>query len=65
MMIIITNIYIYLWGENIKESMDERGVGLVGWVGGKWGVTVSILSILLFGCETPGCASEGWKLKNT
>ena len=45
--------------------MDERGVGLVGWVGGKWGVTVSILSILLFGCETPGCASEGRKLKNT
>ena len=35
------------WGEHLQEAEDEMGDG-VGWLGGRWGVTLYFLSIVKF-----------------
>ena len=35
-----------------------------GGVGGIWGVTITFLYIVSFGCETPSIVAEGWKIEN-
>ena len=40
------------WGEHLQEAEDGMGDG-VGWLGGRWGVTVYFLSIVKFSCA--GC----------
>ena len=35
------------WGEYLKESEDGMG-DVIGWLGGRWGVTLYFLSIVKF-----------------
>ena len=39
-------------GEHLQEAEDGMGDG-VGWLGGRWGVTLYFLSIVKFSCA--GC----------
>ena len=42
----IMNMYIiYLWREHLQEADAGMGDG-VGWLGGRWYVTISFLSII-------------------
>ena len=51
-MMIMMNMYIiYLWRYHLKESDDGMGDG-VGWLGGRWGVTLYFLSIFKFSCAS-------------
>ena len=43
---------IYSWEEYPQEAEDGMGDG-VGWLGGRWGVTLYFLSIVKFSCA--GC----------
>ena len=44
------NIYIISsWREHLKEAEDGMGNG-VGWLGGRWGVTLYFLSIVKIYC---------------
>ena len=46
----IMNIYIISSCiENLQEADDGMGDG-VGWLGGRWGVTLYFLSIVKFSC---------------
>ena len=52
---IMTTIRRYIissWEEHLQEAEDGMGVG-VGWLGGRWGVTLYFLSIVKFSCA--GC----------
>ena len=40
------------WGEHMQEAEDGIWDG-VGWLGGRWGVTLYFLSIVKFSCA--GC----------
>ena len=58
------------WREHLQEAEDGMGDG-VGWLGGRWGVTLYFISNVNFLCrlhqEVSGTAQifqEGWKLKN-
>ena len=70
-MMTMMNMYIISsWREHWKEAEYGMGYG-VGWLGGKWGVTLYFLCCLIFLCrlhqEAWGTAhifQEGWKLKN-
>ena len=45
------NTYIiYSWRDNTQEADDEMGVG---WLEGRWGVTLYFLSVVYFFCA--GC----------
>ena len=37
------------WGDHMLEAEDGMGGG-VGWLGGRWGVTLYFLSIVKFSC---------------
>ena len=37
------------WGEHLQEAEDGMWDG-VGWLGGRWGVTLYFLSIVKFSC---------------
>ena len=37
------------WGEHLQEAEDRMGDG-VGWLGGRWGVTLYFLAIVRFFC---------------
>ena len=44
----MTIIHMYIissWGEHLQEAEDGMGDG-VGWLGGRWGVTLYFLSIV-------------------
>ena len=51
-MIMMSMYIISSWGENLQEAEDGIGDG-VGWLGGRWGVTLYFLSIIKFSCA--GC----------
>ena len=40
---------IFTWVEHLQESEDGMGDG-VGWLGGRWGVTLYFLSIVKIYC---------------
>ena len=51
----MTTINMYIissWREHLQVAEDEMGDG-VGWLGGRWGVTLYFLSIVKFSCV--GC----------
>ena len=52
MMIMINKYNISSWREHLQEA--ENGMGdWVGWLGGRWGVTLYFLFIVKFSCV--GC----------
>ena len=52
-MMTMMNMYIiFSWRENLQEAEDGMGDG-VGWLGGRWGVTLYFLYIVKFSCV--GC----------
>ena len=54
------------WGEHLQEAEDGMGDG-VGWLGGRWGVTLYFISIVKFSCArcirrrggVPRCKRDG------
>ena len=42
-------VYNFSWREHLQEAEDGMGVG-VGWLGGRWVVTLYFLSIVNFFC---------------
>ena len=63
----MTSMYIiFSWGEHLQEAEDGMGDG-VGWLGGRWGVTLYFLSIVKFSCADrikrggglPRCKRDG------
>ena len=66
------NTYIiFSWREHLQES-DDGLVVRVGWLGGRWGVTLYFISIFNFLCRlhqeawvTAQIFQEEWKLNNT
>ena len=49
-MMTMMNMYIIsLWRDHRQEAKDGMGDG-VGWLGGRWGVTLYFLSIVKFSC---------------
>ena len=54
------------WEEHLQEAGDGMGYG-VGWLGGRWGVTLYFFSIRKFSCTgcirrrggLPGCKRDG------
>ena len=49
-MITMMNMYIlYSYREHLQEAEDGMG-DEVGWLGGRWGVTLYFLSIVKFSC---------------
>ena len=46
-MTMISMYIIFSWGEHLQGAEDGMGGG-VGWLGGRWGVTLYFLSIVKF-----------------
>ena len=65
-MTMMSRYIISSWVEHLKEAEDGMG-DRVGWLGGRWGVTLYFLSIVKFSCAgrirrrggLPRCKSEG------
>ena len=51
-MTMMSRYIISSWGDHLEEAEDGMG-DRVGWLGGRWGVTLYFLSIVKFSCA--GC----------